>query len=179
MVELMSERDKKIPIEDLLAVTDKLHGEAHQAQLKLIQFLISRGAYRDKRPVEWNNQLIRDVCAEFGWDNYAEPLTRGAGRPPKGSLSKTDALRELRESGHHTAECVFANLLDPKHVPRPENIGAAVKEHDSGRLVEMLLQNGHELEDATDQVAKALKRLPVRVLTEWEKYRKKGDKRLL
>ena len=175
----MNECDKKIPIEDLLAVADEPHGEAPKAQLKLIQFLISRGAYRDKRPVECNNQLIRDVCAEFGWDKYAEPLTRGAGRPPKGSLSKTDALRELRERGHHTAECVFANLLDPKNVPRPENFGAAVKEHDSGRLVEMLLQNGHELEDAIEQVAKALERLPVRVLTEWKQHRKKTDKRLL
>jgi hypothetical protein len=175
----MSEQQKKTPIEDLLLVEDKPQGEAQRAQRKLIQFLIERGVYRWERPVDWNNQVIRDVCREFGWDKYAEPLTRGAGRPPKGSLSKTDALRELRDKGHHTAECVFANLIDPKHVPRPENFGAAVKEHDSGRLVEMLLQNGHELEDAIEQVAEALERLPVRVLTEWEKFRKKRDKRLL
>lgn len=171
----MSEHDKKIPIEDLLAVSDKLHGEAHQAQLKLIQFLISQGVYRWGRPVDWNNQVIRDVCAEFGWDSYAEPLTRGAGRPPKGQLSKTEALRELRERGHHTAECLFANLVDPKHVPRSEHQGAAVKEYWSGQWVELLLRKGHKLEDAIEQVATAQERLPVRIRTEWEKFRNKRD----
>ena len=172
----MSEQEKKIPIEDLLADANEPHGEASKAQLKLVQFLLSRGAYRDKRPVEWNNQLIRDVCAEFGWDEYAEPLTRGAGRPPTGQLSKTDALKELRSNGHHTLECLFANLLDPKHVPRSDHQGAAVKEYESGRLVEMLLQSGHKLDDAIEQVAETLNRLPVRVRTEWEKFRSKRDK---
>lgn len=172
----MNERGNKISVEVLLADADEPRGETQKAQQKLIQFLVSRGAYRDRRPVEWNNQLIRDVCAEFGWDRYAEPLTRGAGRPPRGQLSKTDALKELRSNGHHTLECLFANLLDPKHVPRSDHQGAAVKEYESGRLVEMLLQSGHNLDDAIEQIAEALNRLPVRVRTEWEKFRGKRDK---
>ena len=171
----MKEREDKLPVEDLLAVADKLHGETHQAQLQLIQFLISRGVYRWARPVDWNNQVVRDVCSKFGWDEYAEPLTRGAGRPPKGHLSKTSALRELREKGIHTAECLFANLIDPKHIPRADNQGAAVKQYWSGQWVELLLREGHKLEDAIEQVATAQERLPVRVRTEWEKFRKKKD----
>ena len=175
MVELMSEQEKKIPIEDLLLVADKLQGEAQRAQLKLIQFLIEHGVFCWGRPVDWNNKVIRDVCAEFGWERYAAPLTQGAGRPPKDQLSKTEALRELREKGNHTAQCLFANLVDPKHMPRSDNQGAAFKEYWSGQEVELLLREGHELEDAIALVAKIRKRLPVRVRTEWEKFRNKRE----
>ena len=171
----MSELEKKIPIEDLLLVADKLQGEAQRAQLKLIQFLIQRGVYRWGRPVDWNNQVIRDVCAEFGWESYAGPLTQGTGQPPKDQLSKTEALRELRERGHQTAECLFSNLVDPKHMPRSDNQGAAVKEYWSGQWVELLLRKGHKLENAIEQVAAAQERLPFRVRTEWEKFRNKRE----
>ena len=171
----MGEQKDKLPIEDLLLVADKLQGEAQRAQLKLIQFLIERGVYRWGRPVDWNNQVIRDVCAEFGWESYAGPLTQGTGQPPKDQLSKTEALRELRERGHQTAECLFSHLVDPKHMPRSDNQGAAVKEYWSGQWVELLLRKGHKLEDAIEQVAAAQERLPIRVRTEWEKFRNKRE----
>ena len=70
---------------------------------------------------------------------------------------------------------LFANLIDPKHMPRSDNQGAAVNEYWSGQWVELLLRKGHKLEDAIEQVAQAQERLPVRVRTEWEKFRNKRD----
>jgi len=79
---------------------------------------------------------------------------------------------------HHfdiTLRCAFGLTHRPDNMPRSGNQGAAVNEYRSGQWVELLLRKGHKLEDAIEQVATAQERLPVRVRTEREKFRKKRD----
>ena len=83
----MAEKNR-LPVQDLLLVRNKLNDAARKRQLRLIRFLTSKGVYRWGRPVDWTNQIVRAVCEEFGWSEYAEPLMRGAGRQPaEGQIS--------------------------------------------------------------------------------------------
>ena len=69
----MAEKNR-LPVQDLLLVRNKLNDAARKSQLRLIRFLTSKGVYRWGRPVDWTNQIVRAVCEEFGWSEYAEPL---------------------------------------------------------------------------------------------------------
>ena len=167
----MTEKNR-LPVQDLLLVRHKLNDAARKRQLRLIRFLTSKGVYRWGRPVDWTNQIVRAVCEEFGWSEYAEPLMRGAGRQPaEGQISTTAALAKLRASGYQSAECLFANLIDPKYMPRSYQQGSAITEYWSGQLVEMYVRKGLKPQIAIEKVAKKQKRVPVRVAREWQKFR--------
>ena len=155
-----------------MLVRNSLNDAARKRQLRLIHFLISRGVYRWGRPVDWTNQIVRAVCKEFGWSEYEEPLIRGADRDPaEEKISKTAALAKLRASGYESAEFLFANLIDPKYIPRSHQQGSAITEYWSGQLVEMYVRKGLKPQRAIEKVARKQKRVPVRVATEWQKFR--------
>ena len=62
----MTEKNK-LHVEDLLLERNKLRDAARKRQRRLIHFLISKGVYRWGRPLDWTNQIVRDVCKEFDW----------------------------------------------------------------------------------------------------------------